>query len=253
MTPYYDKDGITIYQGDCREVFPYLLIQADCAMCDPPYGETSLEWDRWPDGWLRVVAQASKRTASLWCFGSFRMFLERLSEFKDWRFVQDVVWEKHNGSGFHVDRFRRVHETAAHFVRDGVPWSDVWKNPQFTMDATALVVRKKAKPAQWQGATGPTIYVSEDGGPRLMRSVQHVRSMHGKALHPTEKPLGILTPLIDYACPPGGLVVVPFIGSGSDLQAARDSGRRAIGCEVNEQFCKVAVRRLQQKSLQLVV
>jgi len=157
-----------------------------------------------------------------------------------------VVWEKHNGSGFMTDRFRRVHETAAHFVRSGCKWAEVYKSPQFTLDATARTVRKKDKPAQWQGATGPSTYVSKDGGPRLQRSVQQVRSRHGKALHPTEKPLGILSPLIAYSCPPGGTLLDPTCGSGSALLAAKELGMKAIGIEVSKEFCRVAVNRLRQ-------
>jgi len=82
-----------------------------------------------------------------------------------------------------------------------------------------------------------------DGGPRLMRSVIQVRSSHGYAENETQKPVGILTPLIEYGCPPGGLVLDPFMGSGSTLIAARDSGRRAIGIDIREDQCEIAARR----------
>lgn len=51
-TPYYADEQVTLYLGDCREVLPALGVTADCIVADPPYGETSLAWDRWPDGWL---------------------------------------------------------------------------------------------------------------------------------------------------------------------------------------------------------
>jgi DNA modification methylase len=73
----------------------------------------------------------------------------------------------------------------------------------------------------------------------------------GRAVHPTQKPLGILSPLIRYSVPGGGLVLDPFMGSGSTLLAARQLGRRAIGIELDEGFCRAAVRRLGQGELSL--
>ena len=112
MKPYFSEDGITIYHGDCREILPSLGIEPDLTIADPPYAQTSLKWDRWPDGWLSLPLGRS-----LWCFGSLRLFMDRAGEFATagWRLSQDVIWEKHNGSGFASDRFKRVHEQAAHF------------------------------------------------------------------------------------------------------------------------------------------
>lgn len=104
-----------------------------------------------------------------------------------------------------------------------------------------------------RGHIDDSLYVSEDGGPRLMRSVLHVRSCHGSALHPTEKPVGVLLPLIEFSVPAGGLVVDPFMGSGSTLLAAKLSQRRAIGIEREEQYCEVAAKRLGQGVLNLGV
>lgn len=242
-----DRDsGIALFHGDCRDILPGLDLQADCIVTDPPYGETTLAWDRWPKGWPEWACAV---TTSMWCFGSMRMFLEHGHEFtaSDWKFSQDVVWEKHNGSGFASDRFKRVHELATHWYRGD------WRNIHHE------VTRERGNPAKRAGsavrATTPhTGRISphrwEDDGMRLPRSVQRVRSMHSRSIHPTEKPLGILTPLIEYACPPGGLVADPFAGSGSTLEAARQSGRRAIGIEANEAYCEAAARRLDQLTLE---
>lgn len=253
MKPYFECDGIKLYHGSYADVLPALAIGgwADLVMADPPYGETSLAWDTWPAGWPGHILPYVKSTGSLWCFGSLRMFLGRRDEFGNggWRMSHEVVWEKHNGSGFHVDRFRRVHELAVHFYPTASPWKQVFKSPQFTMDAQKRVVRKKEKPAQWHGKTGSTTYVSVDGGPRRMRSVLQVRSCHGRALNETEKPAGILRPLVSYGCPPGGRLLVPFVGSGSDLAIARELGLQAIGCELREDQCEVAANRLRQGQL----
>jgi len=246
MTPYYDEDGITIYHGDCREVLPAGLgLDVAAIVTDPPYGETSLTWDRWPRGWITALDRAVDAN-QMWCFGSMRMFLEHALEFAPWQFGQDVVWRKHNGSGFHADRFKRVHEHTIHWYRGA--WGDLAISPVFTHDAVAKQVRRKTRPTH-TGDIDTAAYRSEDGGPRLQRSVIDVRSCHGHAEHPTQKPLGIIVPLIEYSAPAGSMILDPFMGSGSTLRAAKDLGRRAIGIEVDERYCEIAARRLAQGAL----
>ncbi len=256
MRPYYERGGVTIYHGDystvLAELHPGRGLQADMILTDPPYGETSLLWDQWQLGWPSTLYHFIKYGGSLWCFGSMRMFMDHALAFGNWTFAQDIVWEKHNGSGFHADRFKRVHEHAAQFYRQSVPWASVYKNPVKTNDATARTVRRKQRPPH-MGHIEAGAYTSQDGGPRLMRSVIYVPSCHGYAVHPTQKPVGILIPLIEYSCPPGGLILDPFMGSGSSLVAGRMLGRRAIGIEVNERDCEQAALRLAQDVLPLEV
>jgi site-specific DNA-methyltransferase (adenine-specific) len=81
----------------------------------------------------------------------------------------------------------------------------------------------------------------DDDGTRLQTSVIYSPSMHKKAINETEKPRGILEPLIEYGCKPGGLVFDPFAGSCSTLVAARALGRPAVGIEKREAQCEKAV------------
>lgn len=243
MKPYFQDESVTLYHGDCRELAPALGIAADLVMADPPYAETSLEWDRWPQGWVSV---ASAIAPQMWCFGSQRMFLDRAADFAGLQLAQDVVWEKHNGSNMHKDRFRRLHELALHFYRG--EWSAIHKAPQVTYDAERKTVRRKLKPAQW-GAIGEHQYTSEGGGPKLMGSVIFAHSCHGYAVNETQKPEAIVSPLVQYSCPPGGLLVSLFAGSGTDLAVARKTGRRAIGFEKRESQCEAAAQRLSQRDL----
>jgi len=243
--PYWeDPDtGLQLYCGDMRDVLPALGIQADLIVADPPYSETSLEWDRWPNGWPTLAATMS---SSMWCFGSMRMFLDRAQEFAGWKLSQDIVWEKANGTGFATDRFKRVHEIATHWYRGD--WSathhDTPRTPYSGPDKHARA--RYDDRAAHAGAIKAVTYV--DDGTRLARSVQKQPSVRG-GLHPTEKPLPLLRMLISYACPPGGLVVDPFAGSGSTLDAARQLGCRAIGIEAREDYCEAAARRLSALTL----
>jgi site-specific DNA-methyltransferase (adenine-specific) len=135
-----------------------------------------------------------------------------------------------------------VHELAVQFYPDNVPWSAIHKQVPTTADATARAVRRKLRPPHL-GRIGESAYRSEDGGPRLMRSVIPVRSCHGHAEHETQKPVGILLPLIESSCAPGGLVADWFMGSGSTGVAALESGRSFVGCELLADHFAVAERR----------
>jgi site-specific DNA-methyltransferase (adenine-specific) len=66
--------------------------------------------------------------------------------------------------------------------------------------------------------------------------------------HMTEKPIGLLEQLIALA-PPDGLVLDPFVGSGSTLDAARNCGRGALGFELNDEHLETAGMRLAQGSI----
>jgi site-specific DNA-methyltransferase (adenine-specific) len=243
ITPYYDHAGVTLYVGDCREILPALGITADLICTDPPYQCTKLPWDRWPSGWPKVAAAVAR---SMWCFGSMRMFLDCCDEFTDWKLSQDIVWEKANGTGFAIDRFKRVHEVVTHWYRGD--WSGVHhETPRVAYAGSDKHARtRSADRGKHLGAIGPSVYA--DDGARLMRSVVKVKSVRG-GIHETEKPVGMLTPLISYACPPSGLVLDPFAGSGSTLDAARQCGRRAIGIEADERYVEAAALRLSQLTL----
>ena len=235
---------VRIIDGDCREVLALMPDASfDCILTDPPYGETSLEWDRWVVGWPMMLRRLLRPSGSMWVFGSQRMFFDHVAEFAGWKLAQDVIWEKHNGSGFHADRFKRVHECALQFYRDDAPWEGVYKAPQYTNDATARTVRRKKRPAH-MGDIGAAAYASEDGGPRLVRSVIFVRSEHGRAVHPTQKPVGIVEPLLLYSCPVGGHVLDPFAGSGTTGVVAARHGMQATLIEADKRFSALIEHRL---------
>jgi site-specific DNA-methyltransferase (adenine-specific) len=68
----------------------------------------------------------------------------------------------------------------------------------------------------------------------------------GNELHPTQKPIAALKPLIEAFCPLHGTVLDPFAGSGSALVAARQLGRQCIGIELDEQHHRTATARLEE-------
>ncbi len=70
----------------------------------------------------------------------------------------------------------------------------------------------------------------------------------GNRLHPTQKPLCVLTPLIRCFSRPGDVVLDPFCGSGSTLLAAKEQRRRFIGIELDPRYCAIASERLRAQA-----
>ena len=122
--PYYQDSAVTLYHGDMREVLPMLDVCAHAVITDPPYGETSLEWDRWPDGWPALV---TAYTNALWCYGSMRMFIDRAADFVGWQLSQDIVWRKPHAANRVADRFKRIHEQ--HFFCQICPGKVLSRDP----------------------------------------------------------------------------------------------------------------------------
>lgn len=223
---------------------PFAMILAD-----PPYGDTSLTWDKRVEGWQSIAAEMLHPTGSLWVFGSLRYFMAEAQIFEKagLRYAQEVVWEKHNGSGFHADRFKRVHELAVQFYRADAPWAAVWNEVQTTPDAVQRSVKRKKGHTAHMGNIEAAAYASEDGGPRIARSVIYARSCHGRAIHPTEKPVDLLEILIRTSCPPGAVMGDMFAGSGAAGEAARNAGRGYVGFEIDPLMAEKARGRLASK------
>lgn len=252
MIPYYVDDHVRLYHGDCREILPTLANHDDpilSCVTDPPYGETSAVWDRWPTGWVDAVAGVLPASASLWCFGSARMFLARRDDFAGWRLAQEMLWVKHSGSSPATpDRLVRVHEWAYHWYRG--TWGKVhheWPRQRWhgRKSATKALVGRPV--GHHDNQRGAVTWI--DDGTRQAKSVTWVveaPSVQRQGRHQDEKPLAVVIPLVRECTPPGGVVVDPFAGSGTTGLAAKTVGRRAVLIEAYEEMCETAARRLEQ-------
>lgn len=224
MTPYYEADGITIYHGDCREVLPgFGTDTADLVVTDPPYG-VSWESNRRVLSFAPIVGDESPVSGDGGLVEAVRVLRGRrhIYVFGRWDLsglplggVVELIWDKVTmGSGNMTSPWGPAHEP----IMFGV----------------------KANAAQRRGGTGNT--------PARLRkaSVLRYQRPSGAAVtrHPTEKPVGLLRELLESSSRIGELVLDPFMGSGSTLEAARIEGRRAIGVEIDERYCEVAAKRL---------
>jgi len=86
-----------------------------------------------------------------------------------------------------------------------------------------------------------------NGGGRS--SVWNVPRVDGD--HPTQKPEKLMRDFVALFSDPGETILDPFMGSGTTLRAAMDLGRKAIGIEIEERYCEIAVKRLQQSVMSL--
>lgn len=68
--------------------------------------------------------------------------------------------------------------------------------------------------------------------------------------HPTVKPLDLMRYLVKLITPPGGIVLDPFLGSGTTAIAAKELGMKCIGIEREEPYCKIAAGRCSREGIQ---
>ena len=204
--PYYQADGVTIYNADCYEIAATL--DYDLIVTDPPYG-ISLDTDfkrfqATSKNHASVVGDDEPFDPSPWLHVPAAMFganhwAQRTPNGCTWH-----VWDKRDG-------------IAPNMLADCEMWITTW------MSGPTRVYRHK-----WLG------YFREANRP-------------GDGFdHPTAKPLALMRHIIEEPRTPAGVILDPFAGSGTTLVAARQCGRHAIGIELSEQYCDVAVRRLSQ-------
>ncbi len=108
------------------------------------------------------------------------------------------------------------------------------------------------KVQEFTGADAELAWTNLDAAVRVFR-MSRIDAYQNMATetkaHPTQKPLGLMKWCLGLVT--DGSVLDPFMGSGSTLRAAKDLGRKAIGIEIEERYCEIAVNRLRQRVLPL--
>jgi len=214
VKPYYDQDGITIWHGDCREIATGLAFDG-LVLTDPPYG-IAHPTDYAARG--RGSLAACKNYDPVW--GDFEPF--------------DPRWLLGLGRA-------RIIWGANYFSN--------LLDPQ-----SGWLVWDKERPDDLDQATCELAWTDCIKGVRRFRFLWNgmIRAGDDYLEHPTQKPEALMRWCLnlrwtrDFAT-----VLDPYMGSGTTLRAAKDCGRRAVGIEIEERYCEIAARRLDQGVLAL--
>ncbi|BCH14979.1 DNA methyltransferase [Mesorhizobium sp. L-2-11] len=122
-----------------------------------------------------------------------------------------------------------------------------WRAAGFRIVGHMVFRKKYASAARFVSYTHESAYVLAKGQPALPENppADVIDFPYtGNKLHPTQKPVAILKPLIEAFCPQGGLVLDPFCGSGSTLVAACEVDCDYVGIELDRTYHGIAARRL---------
>lgn len=122
-----------------------------------------------------------------------------------------------------------------------------WRKAGFRIVGHIVFRKNYTSRARFVGYNHESAYVLAKGRPALPANppadvIDFPYS--GNRLHPTQKPVAALVPLIDAFCPRDGLVLDPFCGSASSLVAAQEAGRAYLGIELDQAYHAIAARRL---------
>jgi len=195
----------------------------DCVVTDPPYGIGDVvsarrspherfsdvaNNDRFFDAWLVDTYRVLKSDGAAYIFASWRNFGEWHSSIEAAGFkVRDcLVWDK---------------------VVHGLSGLTTHYAPQHEFCVFAV---KNKHYINW---------------PRPKNVLRYTRVNPNRLTHPYEKPVTLLTELLRVSTNAGDLVLDIFSGSGATLQAARDSHRRFIGCDLSHEYVTIARKRLE--------
>ena len=222
MTPYFDDGQIQIWHADCRDVLP-TLDYVDVVLTDPPYGISG------SSGTLNLTRAKGRYGGR---FDDSPAYITSV--------VVPVVTDL-------IDRVPCVVLTPGNRNLCAYPQPDSFG--AFYQPASVGLQsfgNADAQPIYYYGRN----QLGRNMGVPCSYVLTEQPEPNG---HPCPKPIKIWRKLLANISQPGQVVLDPFMGSGTTLRAAKDLGRKAIGIEIEERYCEIAVRRLAQGVLPLAV
>lgn len=219
MTPYYDDGIASIYHGDCAEIAP-TLGRFDLLCTDPPYGI----------GEARANHKSRNRNAAKSAdYGTSDWDDQPPSDELLADLCQIATWQCVFGGNYFA-----------------LPPSPAW------------LVWDKEKRAGIDFAHGELAWTNYGRALQIKRHLwagywQADMSRKEERVHPTQKPLAVMSWAIGLCPERPTSVIDPFMGSGTTLRACKDLGIRCVGIEREEKYCAIAAGRLRQSVLEFGV
>jgi len=252
--PYWRSDcgRHTLYHGDCLAILPHLS-GVDAVVTDPPYGITNIHWDKshgcTPDWWafIRVLLVTPNSPVVMTAIGmaTFSAVFGAGIPFR-WK----SVWCRGGKVTGYLDaskRPMRCHEDVLVFAeKEPAYYPYKWKaekvksssrSPQASVLYGRIAIRQ--------------LYIAEERFPVDIFTFQRDDSRCGE--HPTQKPVALMDHLVRLHSTVDQTVLDPFAGSGTTGVACAMTGRRFIGIEIDEGYCAIAKRRIEEAANHLFV
>ena len=172
-----------------------------------------------------------------------------------WWLRQEIIWHKRNPTPESVnDRCTRAHEHVLLLSKSPqyhFDWAAI-QEPSAEPEGPGTVRPNRSVPGERESGENANIRGSlHKIGPREMsrrRDVWSVTTQPYRDAHFAVFPAGLIEPCILAGCPAGGVVLDPFIGSGTTAEVAQRLGRSWIGCELNPSYSAMHVNRLYGKT-----
>jgi DNA modification methylase len=267
MQPYYEHAGITIYHGDCRDILPH-LDPVDLVLTSPPYdnlrtyGGHAFEWKSTIDA---IIPSIKDGGVCVWIVGdatdngsesgsSFRHALRFMDAGIN---LHDTMIYMKNGPSYpSQNKYYQVFEYMFIFSK-GKPKTfnplrdreNLWFRQKWSKIRTRRTVSGDLKEQLWYKDEG------EQFGTRFNVWMFNVGAGYqGDALcylHPATFPEELANDHVVSWSNPDDIVLDPMCGSGTTLKMAKQLNRKAIGIEIEEKYCEIAVKRLAQEVLDL--
>jgi len=200
----------------------------------------SKEYLEWTYQWIDEIIPKLKDTGSFYIFLSWQYSPEIFSYIKTkMLMINEVIWDRRVPSmGGSTRKFSSVHDNIGFFVKKD-------KKYFFDIDSIRIPYDEETKKARTRSIFVGKKWLEVGYNPKDIWSVSRIHAQAPERQnHPTQKPLEIIERIIKASCPIGGIVLDPFMGTGTTAIAAINTKRNYVGFEINKNYCKIINQRI---------